>query len=610
MKFIFYIFLFASLNLLSQTFNYSYLDPCTGVLKTILVPKEGVTVNYFNQMKTFQPDEMVNGTFSSWASSVLQSYGGGNPCGSIIGVSSAIDIGQQTAINTINLINSISSIADYQNSIAESIDGGAGSLNITSSLDGAKSTESKKDKKQENKSNDSKTSESQISNSQNGQTSSNSEQNNNTNQDINSQNTTSSQQNNQNTQNNTNNSNGGQSSQNQGNNQENGQNSSIFGGNTDNLNQNSNISQNDQSPQSNNQTELTPNGSNSTQNGDNNTQTGINSQSQNNGTNTNNNNQVSQGNSQTNSGDNQQGGTSNTNSSTNTSSNEQGGNVGSSNQSTQDGSTSSEQNINGGQGNGQTSNQSNQSEKDTPKTETNTETTENNKNSNVMGGAVTSIQRASGSKEGGKPSILLSSDLTGFNFKQGDVSYGGKGTMGYTSMRWDGLRTHGIMADYTTIQNGPNITAFYAIISKKRIDLISTTMTASFLGKGSLYGTLALGQMWIIKKNLKAIYLLTGSFGKVYTENFKGTAVVTGGMYDLKMGKRIDMKMMGLFIYAPFISYYNDIVLKSPYVIMPVLGTNIKITKNFKFNINFGGAYAINENVMNFTIMCGTRLAL
>ena len=93
-------------------------------------------------------------------------------------------------------------------------------------------------------------------------------------------------------------------------------------------------------------------------------------------------------------------------------------------------------------------------------------------------------------------------------------------------------------------------------------------------------------------------------------EKFKGTAVVTGGMYDLSLGKRIDMKMMGLFIYAPFISYYNDIVLKSPYVVMPVLGTNIKITKNFKFNINFGGAYAINENVMNFTIMCGTRLAL
>jgi hypothetical protein len=67
---------------------------------------------------------------------------------------------------------------------------------------------------------------------------------------------------------------------------------------------------------------------------------------------------------------------------------------------------------------------------------------------------------------------------------------------------------------------------------------------------------------------------------------------------------------MNLFIYAPYVSYYNDILLKSPYVIMPIIGTNIGITKKFKFNVNFGGAYAINENVMNFTLMFGTRLAL
>jgi hypothetical protein len=560
MKFIFWIFLFVSLNSIGQNFKYSFIDPCTGTLKELMVPKEGVTVNYYKQIKTFQPDEMINGTFISWANSVVQNYGGGNPCGSIIGVASAIDIGQQTAINTINLINSISSIADFQNSLAQSIEGGSGSLNITSSLESAKSTEGKKDKK-----NDKNT------------------------------------QNSNNSNNNSIGSNGSQSPQNQGNNQENGQNSPILGDNSVNSNQNSGISQNDQTPQN---QESTQNGYNSSSNGGNNAQTGINSQSQTNGTNSNNNNQVGQGTSQSNSSNNQQGGTSNSNSPTNSSTNVQGGNNSTSNQSVENGSSSSEQNINQGQVSG------GQNDKEIPKTETNLQTSDNSKNSNVLGGVVTSIQRASGSKDGGKPSILLSSDLTGFNFQQGDVTYGGKGTMGYTSMRWDGLRTHGIMADYTSVQRGPNVTAFYAIINKKRIDLLSTTMTASFLGRGSLYGTFAAGQMWTLKKNAKIIYLLTGSFGQVYKEKFKGTAVVTGGMYDLSLGKRIDMKMMGLFIYAPFISYYNDIVLKSPYVVMPVLGTNIKITKNFKFNINFGGAYAINENVMNFTIMCGTRLAL
>ncbi len=176
-------------------------------------------------------------------------------------------------------------------------------------------------------------------------------------------------------------------------------------------------------------------------------------------------------------------------------------------------------------------------------------------------------------------------------------------------MRWDGRRTHGVMIDYTSLTNGPNITAFYAFMHKKRIDLISVTGTASFIGKGSLYGTAAFGQMWSVKK-AKVIYLMTTSWGQLFQEKFVGTAFVTGGMYDWKVAKRVDVKMMGLFIYAPFISYYNDIVLKSPYVIMPILGTNIGITKRFKFNINLGGTYAIKEDVLNFTIMCGTRFAL
>ena len=104
--------------------------------------------------------------------------------------------------------------------------------------------------------------------------------------------------------------------------------------------------------------------------------------------------------------------------------------------------------------------------------------------------------------------------------------------------------------------------------------------------------------------------MLLPILGQVYQEKFLGTAFITGGMYDWKIGPRIDVKTMGLFIYAPFVSYYNDIVLKSPYVVMPIMGINLSITKKFKFNINLGGTYAIKEDVMNFTIMCGTRFAL
>jgi hypothetical protein len=50
------------------------------------------------------------------------------------------------------------------------------------------------------------------------------------------------------------------------------------------------------------------------------------------------------------------------------------------------------------------------------------------------------------------------------------------------------------------------------------------------------------------------------------------------------------------------------LLLKSPYVVIPSLGTNINITKRFKFNINAGGAWAIKENALNYTVTCGARL--
>ena len=153
-------------------------------------------------------------------------------------------------------------------------------------------------------------------------------------------------------------------------------------------------------------------------------------------------------------------------------------------------------------------------------------------------------------------------------------------------MRWDGKRSSGCLVDYTSALRGPNITGFYAFIRPKSIVLGSGTLTIGFEGNKSLYGTLAVGQMFTFKKpkTLKLLYMATVSYGQVYRESFLGTAVIGGATYDFK------------------------IVLKSPYVMLPSIGTNIKITKKFKFNINAGGAWDLKTSALNYTITCGTRL--
>ena len=279
---------------------------------------------------------------------------------------------------------------------------------------------------------------------------------------------------------------------------------------------------------------------------------------------------------------------------TNTGGNSSGGSGG-----TTTGSTGS----GGSGGNGSTSNQ--------------TQTTEEKK-SDAIGGTTNAVKSGSGSgngkgsatsKNGGRPSILMSSDLVGFQFNEGEVSKGTKVNAGYSSVRYDGLRSHGVMVDYTSSIQGGNITGYYAWINTKAITLLSNTVTIGFTGSGSMYNTLAFGQMRNIKK-FKAVYMLTASAGQIYKEPYYGSAAIVGGNRDFKVGKRIDIKAMALFVYAPFVRYYDDAVLKSPFVILPIVGMNLGVTKTFKLNFNFGGAYSIGDNVLNYTVMMGTRLAL
>lgn len=693
-KLITFFALFLLCNALeAQTFIYSYTDPCTGLIKSMNVPSNGVTVTYFGQIQTFDPQDFQTGVFDTWAEGVYNSFGGANPCGSIFGVSTSIDIAQSTAINFISIINNISALADLQSAMS-----GGGSLNTMSAIESAKNSSNKKDKKDKKK-NQTTTNDNSSQNTTTNQSTSNNEsntegsQNQNSNQSNQSGTTnTGSDQNVQSGQTNgsTNTENGQNTTSGNGQNQSGGEN------NPTNSNQNT-ISQNSQSGTENNQTNSNSQNVNSSQNGGQNTggstttsensqsteggpvnstgqlnqtltqstdigsgsgsgsnqnQTTQNSQTTTNGENStttteqpNTQSGTEQSNTQLGTENNQSTNTTTENNSQNTNSGEPNSETGQNAQTTtSENSQNQPQNENGQTGetsstnseagqtpngenpqttqndpsqNGQSSNSSNSSNGnggngvggESPNSNDNAAQNSEDKKTNFLGGTVKSVER---STESNKPQIVLSSDFAGFNFRSGEVDFGGKGTAGYTSLSWDGRRTYGVLLDYTSIIRGPNVTGFFANIAKKRIDLISLTGTFSFYGRGSQYGSLAIGQMWNLnkKKSLKAIYMATASFGNVYGEQFLGTAFIAGGMYDWRVHKRVDIKLMNLFIYAPYVSYYNDILLKSPYVIMPIVGTNIGITKKFKFNLNFGGAYAINENVMNFTLMFGTRFAL
>ena len=534
---LFCVFNFFKLN--AQTYNYSYSDPCSGNIKTIVVPINGnVTVSYYGSIGSFSQNDFTNGTFESWTNNIFSQYGTNSPCSEIVGLGTAINVTQGTALNVIGILNSLSSISDLASGSTNLIGGSVTTINNTG---GNNSNNNKKGNNSQNGSGNN-TNNSTTTNTNNTTTNNSQNQTNGTGNPTQGGTTTSGS--NEGTTNGGN----GTNSQNAGTqNPTQAGGTTTQGGSNENGNTSSNTTVNGETP--NNPTQTT---------GGETSETPINNQTT----------------------------TENGSNGNNTSDPNNGGNGG-----------------NGGNGSGSGNNQ-------TQENQTTTEGTEEGGQTNITGGATTTVKATPTSKEGGKPTIVASGDFVGFNFRNSEVNTGLKVTGGYTAMRWDGKRSSGVLGDYTSALRGPNITAFYAFIRSKSIVIGSGTLTIGFEGNKSLYGTIAVGQMFSFKKpkSLKLLYMGTVSYGQVYRESFLGTALIVGATYDMKIGKRLDIKLMNLMVYAPYVSYYNDVVLKSPYVMLPSIGTNIKITKKFKFNINAGGAWDLKTSALNYTVTCGARM--
>ncbi len=593
-----FFLVFAFLKTNAQTYNYSYTDPCTGNIKNIIVPINGtVTVGYYGFIGNFSQQDFSNGNFESWANNIFSQYNG-SPCSEIIGLGGQINMAQDVALNTIGIINSLSSLMDLSNGATDFLSG-----TLTAASNSSNTQEKKGSKKNKDNNENSNSQQSNSGNVNNGTNSggsinsvgSSNGNSNSTNTGSNPNNTTTSTNsgetpnsaavNNQNGTNGTSNTNGGNqatSGSNEGGSNNGGAGTAGSNGGTQGQ---------------------TPAGSNAAQNGSNengNTQTLPSVNNQNPSTNeTNINSTVN---------NNPSGSVGNGNMESNTSGQE---NKAETNQAVTNSNPTStpvnSSNSNPNSGGNSNSGSSNENVNTPNSGETSKPQEEQGGQTNITQGATKTINQ---NKEGGKPTVIASSDFVGFNFQNSEVRTGLKLTGGYHNMRWDGETARGGLLDYVSAQRGPNLTGYHAWINKKSVGLLSGTLSVGFEGRGSVYGTLAGGQMFMFPKipNLKAVYMGTISYGQVYRTPFLGSALIAGGMYDLKFGRRIDMKLMALFVYSPYVSYYNDLVLKSPYVVLPSIGTNINITKRFKFNINAGGAWAIKVNTLNYTITCGTRL--
>ena len=94
---------------LSQTYNYTYTDPCTLNQQSIVVPADGtIAMNYFGSVQTFNQQDFSNGVFDNWIANVSQ-LNSSSPCQEVTQV--IINDANSTAVaNTLSVVTNIMSV--------------------------------------------------------------------------------------------------------------------------------------------------------------------------------------------------------------------------------------------------------------------------------------------------------------------------------------------------------------------------------------------------------------------------------------------------------------------------------------------------------------------
>jgi len=125
----------------SQTYNYTYTDPCTLNRQSIIVPADGtVAMNYFGSVQTFNQQDFSNGVFDNWVANLSQ-LNSSSPCQEVTQV--IINDANSTAVaNTLSVVTNIMSVmGGGMLPPAESINNSSGGNNSESSEEDEKNTQ-------------------------------------------------------------------------------------------------------------------------------------------------------------------------------------------------------------------------------------------------------------------------------------------------------------------------------------------------------------------------------------------------------------------------------------------------------------------------------------
>jgi hypothetical protein len=592
------LFLFTLNNLYSQNYSYSYIDPCTGKVKSLNIPTGGnpITVNYYGAVSQFNANDFNNGNFAAWINNIA-AVNSNKPCGEVVTLltTNVNMLVTQNIVSTVMNVTSIASMAQSMSSMSSGMADGLGN-SVSNSEDGGGKGASKKDKKDGKSNNNTGSSSSPSGNNNNsGGQSNNATSGQGQGSQINSNNGNGSQSTgsggassgNSGSTNGNGNGQGGSNGNGQTNSSGSGQGSGSVGGNGGSANPTSGNTTQGTSGSSGSPTSPTNSGGSSSAGtpGSNNQGTTGSTGTPSSGTGSSGSSNGSNGSSPNGSGS---GGTTTT-----------GGNTGGS------GSNGTESTPPNGQENSTAAKSSSGSSNGIANSISNSEDNSGNGGSGGKGGSRTRTG-----------SIIGTGDVVALRSAEDPSARDQfRFTTSLTRANTNNTRVSGLLCNYTTEIRNTNLTIYKAwVIPKSQWTIIAANSSMlnferDFFNTTTTLASKKFNGSW---KKLTLMGGLNYTMGNLGETRFGNLSAVGGGFYSYNIGKKkkISGSILCLAVYSPFTQFFEGQWWQSGTLLVPFNSWDYSITKKFKFNISISGVYQVNQNMLNYQVLTGGKMLL
>jgi hypothetical protein len=109
---------------------------------------------------------------------------------------------------------------------------------------------------------------------------------------------------------------------------------------------------------------------------------------------------------------------------------------------------------------------------------------------------------------------------------------------------------------------------------------------------------------------------ITGTLGVNYTTGnlgsarFQSLSALGGLIGTFKVTKKINNTTMLVFVYSPYVYYYEGLWYESGWLVVPFTAFDYRISSKFKLNLSFSGVQQVKDATLNYQVLLGAKALL